>query len=464
MDSKDVREVVRQALADLGVPGGSRIVVGLSGGIDSWTLLLTLQELGQDVIAAHLNHGQRSEAAQQVEMLGAECDRRGIPFVPGQADVPRLSQDQGVGLEEGGRWARYEFFERVAMAMQADFIATGHTRDDRLETVLFHLTRGTGPAGLVGIPRRRGRIIRPLLDIDRNDTREFAKEAGVPIIFDPSNEDLQFARARMRHRVVPELQTIHPGVRRNVARLADLMAEEDALLNGLAAAALEKAEIPLNGDLRFLTLDCEVAFDRNVLLREPPALVRRGLILAAQTLGGQFSGEALDQLVEGLLEEEKGSLTGREGAVVATWEGNRLHLEDGMVDEPFRYPLVAPGETESEVFGWTITVQTATGESPARPPRHLDVMVAARAAQGLHFRAMEAGDKMTPFGMDGHRLLSDMLSEAGLTPRARRRIPVICDLAGPIWVPGVAQSERTRVEGDEPSWRLTLAPLSPQGV
>ena len=187
MNSNDVREVVRQALADLGVPAsGARIVVGLSGGIDSWTLLLTLQELGQDVIAAHLNHGQRAEAAHQAEQLGAECDRRGIPFVPGQADVPRLSQDQGVGLEEGGRWARYEFFERVAMAMQADFIATGHTRDDRLETVLFHLTRGTGPGGLVGIPRRRGRIIRPLLDIDRNDTREYAREAGVPIIFDPA--------------------------------------------------------------------------------------------------------------------------------------------------------------------------------------------------------------------------------------------------------------------------------------
>jgi tRNA(Ile)-lysidine synthase len=67
---------------------------------------------------------------------------------------------------------------------------------------------------------------------------------------------------------------------------------------------------------------------------------------------------------------------------------------------------------------------------------------------------------MTPLGMDGHRLLSDMLSEAGLTPRARRRIPVICDLAGPIWVPGVAQSERTRVEGDEPAWRLNMAPLA----
>src|SRR5688572_13418576 len=153
-------ERLRSFVADKGlIPDGAKVLVGYSGGADSTCLLHLLHLAKVNCVAAYLHHGQRSEADQELEGCAAFAEGLGIPFVSGQADVPRLAMDRGIGIEEAGREARYAFFEEAAKQTGCDLIATAHTKSDLAETVLLNLIRGTGLAGLGGIPVRRGNII-----------------------------------------------------------------------------------------------------------------------------------------------------------------------------------------------------------------------------------------------------------------------------------------------------------------
>jgi tRNA(Ile)-lysidine synthase len=166
-------ERFRDHLATSGlVPDGVPILVGYSGGADSTCLVHLLHQVGIPIVAAHLHHGQREEAETELKLCQAFAESLNIPFVSGRADVPRLAQDIRIGLEEAGRNARYGFFQQAAYQTGCDLIATAHTRDDHVETVLFNITRGTGMSGLAGIPERRDSIVRPLLPFTRQETRD----------------------------------------------------------------------------------------------------------------------------------------------------------------------------------------------------------------------------------------------------------------------------------------------------
>ncbi|RYG35850.1 hypothetical protein EON81_11525, partial [bacterium] len=283
-------------------------------------------------------------------------------------------------------------------------------------------------------------VVRPLLPFAREETRAYCEALGLWTHDDPTNDDLGFARARVRHLIVPELARLNPAAEEAVARLADLADEEDAFLNGMAAAALERSEIALNGELRFLTLDAEVAFRRDALAHLPAVLARRAVRLAVGSLGG-----ALDHAQTlAALQGERGSITAEGGEVVLEWDTEMVHVRILQPDVPFRYPLTLPGETESDSFGWRFVAY------PDAPPVKLDRASLATAIDpkgvkgSLYFRSFQDGDTMRPLGFEGRRKVADLLSEAGLTPAARRRLPLVCDIVGPLWAPGVCVDERVR--------------------
>ena len=443
------------------IPNGDTVVVGYSGGADSTALLVLLHELGIDVIGAHLHHGQRDEADEEAKRCQEFCESLDIPFVTGKADVPALARDRGMGLEEAGRSARYAFLAEAAYRLRAQWIATAHTEDDHLETILLNLARGTGLAGLAGIPQCRENIIRPLLIFSREQTRAFCDERKLWYHDDPANVDFHHSRTHIRHRVIPALEATHPGFRSAATRMSRIVQEEDTFLDGLAGNALSQCEVPLNGELAFLTQDIEFSVDRNPLLTYPLVVVRRAVRLGAQFLGERLDNHQTESLVHLLANDEKGALTTDGGNVVMEWTADRLHFRTLANDAPFKFPLTVPGETFADAFGWKITAQSAQGESPLRQPRSLDVIIDAGACEGgLHFRAIEPGDRITPIGLEGTKKVSDLVSEVGLTLAARRRLPMICDGVGPVWVPGAALSERVKVTAEtRRPMRLTLASL-----
>jgi len=297
------------------------VVVGFSGGADSSCLLDLLRRLDIDLIAAHLNHSQRPEAKEEERHCRRFAEALGVPFVSGRADVPRMSEELKIGIEEAGRQARYTFLAQALHGTGASLIATAHTKTDHVETVIQHLARGTGLAGLSGIPARRENVVRPLLPFRRAETSSYCRERGFTVLEDPGNHDINFSRARVRHRILPELEQINPNVYDAVTRLAQVAADEDRFLNGMAAAMLERCEIVLNGELSFLTRDLEVALDRGALGAHPEVLVNRGIRLAAEVLGGTLDYSQTNAIAAGLREGGKGSIT---------CEGGEVGVEGGV--------------------------------------------------------------------------------------------------------------------------------------
>lgn len=437
------------------IPEGAKVLVGYSGGADSTCLIHLLKLAGVDVIAGHLHHGQRPEAETELKLCEAFCHELDVPFVAGRADIPRMSADLKIGIEEAGRMARYNFLQSAARQFGCDLIATAHTRTDHVETILFNLARGSGARGLSGIPARRQNIVRPLLPFSREETIRYCEQLGLWFHNDPGNENLDFSRVRIRQRISPELAIINPQFEMAIAKAATILDEEDRFLNGAAAAALEQSEVTLNGDLAFLTKDVELAFSKMHMLSLPAVLFKRAVRLAFQSLGASIDFDQTELLTQ-RIQDQRGSLTADGGEVVCEWDGDKVHFRVLRPTEPFRFGITCPGETESEEFGWKISAIERPVSSLNQSRTSLHVQLPKNQVRGdLYFRSCQPGDSIQPLGFDGTRKVSDLLSEAKLTPAARVRLPLICDFLGPIWLPGVCLSNRM-YRGDDCSTVVEL--------
>ncbi len=274
---------VAAALRAAGAPArGEKLVVALSGGPDSVALLDALATLagprGFRLVAAHLDHGLRPGSADDATFCVSLCARLGVPIRTGVADVrARAERDRG-GLEQAARRERYAFLRRVCDEEQAAAIAVAHTRDDQAETLLLRLLRGAGATGLAGMRLRRGRILRPLLEVSRADVLAHLGERGLAFREDPTNAELVYRRNRVRHELLPYLAThFNPRVREALARAAGLLADEDAYVRGEAERLLARAVREEPGTL---------VLRRSALAQAPPPLARVAIRRLLARTGG----------------------------------------------------------------------------------------------------------------------------------------------------------------------------------
>jgi tRNA(Ile)-lysidine synthase len=259
------------------------VLVALSGGSDSVALTFILRELAGNAdftVAglAHLNHRLRVTAARDEKFCRDLAERLGLQIAVADVDVKAYAAGERLSIEDAARRARYAFLHRVAADIDATRIAVGHTRDDQAETFLLKLIRGAGLAGLGGIYPRRGVVIRPLLDVSREDLRRYLQTHGECWVDDESNADLGNPRNRIRHRVIPELDAAYGGpTAASIARAAGLAREDGAWLDETAEKRF--AELA--------TSDAEgVEFDAAALAAEPGPMRRRLLLRALREVAG----------------------------------------------------------------------------------------------------------------------------------------------------------------------------------
>ncbi len=250
-----------------------RVVTGISGGADSVCLLFVLlkwrERYGLEPAVVHVNHGIRAEAGADACFVEELCRRQGVPFYLREADVGRLSEEWKCSAEEAGRIVRYQAFLDVANEFGARRIAVAHNLNDRGETMLFHLFRGTGLRGLIGIPPVRDRIIRPLLCVERHEIEHYLEEIGQDYCRDATNEEDLYTRNRIRHHILPCAEQEVAGCLQHMGRTAELVAETEEYL-GLRTEEALAACTESGGEASYI-IHCEAFADFH------PALQKRML-------------------------------------------------------------------------------------------------------------------------------------------------------------------------------------------
>ncbi len=286
-DQKLFLESLRHGLAPVNEAGN--VLLAVSGGADSVALLrgtLALPERSSWRIGvAHFNHMLRGEdSVRDAEWLEQVCSGLGVEFVVGAAPIPEIASESGQGIEETARKMRYEFLSKTARRNGFAFVATAHTKDDQVETILHHIVRGTGLAGLRGMRSQRElspataddeppvSLLRPMLNVTRGDAEQFLRELQQDYRNDPSNRDPGFTRNRIRHELLPQLEeAFNPQVRKALAQLGQQAAELHEAWEVLAARLLVDAVVDAGADIGRLRVD-KLCSQPRPLIRECFAL------------------------------------------------------------------------------------------------------------------------------------------------------------------------------------------------
>jgi len=243
MDKMDVR--FARTIANFKMlKKGDAVLVALSGGPDSVALLHLLidnkDKYGIKLAAAHLDHAIRRESSKDRDFCRKLCQELGVKFYSKRANIPALANKRKQTVEEAARQERYAYFESLATRYGFDKIATGHTADDSVESVIFNLTRGSGLNGLQGILPVRGNINRPLIEIHKSEILRWLKSRKIGYRIDRTNQSLEYSRNRIRRKIIPELERLNNGAAANISRFSKIVSEEIELIDRLTVSAYEK--------------------------------------------------------------------------------------------------------------------------------------------------------------------------------------------------------------------------------
>ncbi len=218
------------------IENGDKLVLGVSGGPDSISMLNVLKEINDDknidlkfeMVVAHINHNIREEAKEDEEYVRKYCDKNKIKFFVKSIDVEKIANNSKIGLEEAGRKVRYEFFDEVLEKTKSNKIAIAHNKNDKIETIILNILRGSGLLGLKGIEPKRGKYVRPLIEIKRETIEKYCKEENLNPRIDKTNFDNIYNRNKVRNVVIPYIkEEFNPNIVETLNRLSSLVVEED---------------------------------------------------------------------------------------------------------------------------------------------------------------------------------------------------------------------------------------------
>lgn len=271
------------------IEDGDKIVLGVSGGPDSLAMLTILNEIRNEklinfsIFVAHINHMIRDEANEEEEFVRKICEKNKIEFYSKRLDIHEFANNNKIGTEEAGRKVRYEFFNEVLKNTDSNKIAVAHNKKDRAETMILNLLRGSGINGLKGIEPKKNNIIRPIIEIDRDEIESYCEKNNLTPCIDKSNFENIYNRNKVRNIVIPYIEKeFNPNIVETLIRLSDLATEEDEFINNIALKTYENVLLE--------EIDKEVIFDLKLFNKQEILIRKKLILLAINKVRGNIQG------------------------------------------------------------------------------------------------------------------------------------------------------------------------------
>lgn len=467
----------QQGLAE----NGSSVLVAVSGGADSVCLLHVLSSIknsfNYNISAAHLNHSIRgAEADRDEDYVIGLCKKLKIKCYTEKTDVPKLAQEKGMTEEEAGRRARYEFFERVLSENNIDYVATAHNKNDQAETVLMRIIRGSGLTGLRGIKyKREDCVIRPLLDVSREEIENYCREAEIDFKTDSTNKDDNYTRNKIRHQLIPLASEINPSVIDALANLSKTLGDDADFIDNYAKRLYARINPPLfKGSYKAIDIESLKLIDNR-------SIVSRIILLCARdAMGSGYSLEKkhIDSICSFFESEGNGSINLPKGLVVQKsygWlefkispklrENNKENDEKNIDFEEKDLNLYNNKDFCIEVqpnklyniryadYGYKVNldivpkdkVKLKSGDTAL----DWDMISGGSNAKKLIIRNRRSGDRIAVYKNGMSRKLKSLLIDLKIRREERDAIPLLCDdIDNILAVVGIRANEEYKMTKD----------------
>ncbi|MFB0565576.1 MAG: tRNA lysidine(34) synthetase TilS [Candidatus Aminicenantaceae bacterium] len=425
---------------------GDRVLIAYSGGVDSSGMLAVLLELREqweiELFLAHFNHELRKRAAEDEQFVRCVAKKHSLPLFVGRENVRSYARRESLNLEEAGRRLRYEFLFKTATDCSASKIATGHTMTDQAETFLMRLLRGSGARGLGGIyPAVEGIIIRPLLQIEREEIEAYLSEQNLSYRIDESNFDRRFLRNRIRLEFIPFVQKkFEPKIIHHLSHLASILREEDDLLEKIGKEEAKKA---------FFKKSDTFLLNMKFISSLPLALRRRVIRNFILEIKGDLRGVSFSD-VESLAELGEGKEYYFRKGLVLKREKNHVFLKEESPPE-IKYEHMWSGEGRLEIKELGLIFEGRKIRKDTHTPlcfndQNRAYLNLKKLTFPLRVRNRQDGDKYQPLGAPGKKKLKEIMRAKGIPLFEREKKPVFLTGKDIVWVLGLPVSEKFKVE------------------
>ena len=421
MKDKILKAINRYKLLE----GVTEITVALSGGADSMSLLYALNslknELGFKLYAAHFNHKIRGKEADRDEnFVNLKCKELGIKLFSASADVPKFAEKNRISVELAARSLRYDFLKSVAKGV----VATAHTADDNVETILFNLSRGTALKGLCGIPAKRDIYIRPLIFCSRADVEKYCEDNKIEFVTDSTNLSDDYTRNKIRHNAVSVLREINPALCDAVSRTVVSLKEDNDYLETVAEEEFSKRYFEKN-----LSLDNFSILHKSIALRVLRLFFESKISIPVDNFH-------IEKLYAVSLEGGKVSLP--EG-MCGYKQSDRLYIEKEEKTEEKTQFDVKLIPSSNNLFQNTQKINGLFLNN---------ALDCDKIVGELYVRTRKTGDKIKLNRRNGTKTLKKLYTEYSVPLNDRENLPVIADDEGVVWVCGIGVAERCAVTKD----------------